>query len=125
MKPQHKHLIVRAEVSRPFRSGDEARAADWLRGLVDAIGMHVVSGPHVAHVDKVGNEGITACVLIETSHCTLHVWDRDEPPLVQLDVYTCSSLNLDLVFLHLNAFEPTKVEWKFLDREHGLYEITV
>lgn len=119
-RPEHKHLIVRAEVKNPFRKGDENKTSEWLSSLVKKIGMKVISGPHVAFATAEGNTGITACVLIETSHCSLHIWDSDNPPLLQLDVYSCSSFRVNDVFEHMLVFKPTRIEYKFLDREKEL-----
>jgi S-adenosylmethionine/arginine decarboxylase-like enzyme len=71
-----------------------------------------------------GNEGLTGVVVIETSHIAIHVWDAVEPALVQLDVYTCSTLDKDIIFAELEQWNPTKVEYKYLDREFGLKEVT-
>jgi S-adenosylmethionine/arginine decarboxylase-like enzyme len=58
--------------------------------------------------------------IIETSHIALHVWDEAEPALMQLDVYTCSHLDINQVFESIQEWEPTKIEYKYIDREHGL-----
>jgi S-adenosylmethionine/arginine decarboxylase-like enzyme len=116
--PVHHHLIVRAEVKKPL--SDVELTKTWLDELVTKIGMKKVSGPHAAYVEKEGNKGVTGCVIIETSHIALHVWDETNPALVQLDVYTCSCLPLEAVFEHLDVMQPRKIEYKFLDREHGL-----
>jgi S-adenosylmethionine/arginine decarboxylase-like enzyme len=58
--------------------------------------------------------------IIETSHIALHVWDEAEPALMQLDVYTCSTLNIEDVFAAIKEFSPTKVEYKYIDRENEL-----
>jgi S-adenosylmethionine/arginine decarboxylase-like enzyme len=50
----------------------------------------------------------------------MHVWDEVDPALMQLDVYTCSALNVDDVFLALSDFVPVNVEFKYIDREHDL-----
>jgi S-adenosylmethionine/arginine decarboxylase-like enzyme len=39
---------------------------------------------------------------------------------MQMDVYTCSTLNIQDVFAAIESFEPTKVEHTYLDRERGL-----
>ncbi len=114
----HQHLIIRAEVKNP--PTDEEFTKNWLTELVNKIGMKIVSGPHAKYVSKEGNEGMTGVVIIETSHCAIHVWDRANPPLIQLDVYTCSCMDINTVFEHMSVFEPTKVEYKYLDRETGL-----
>ena len=62
------------------------------------------------------------CV-IETSHIAVHVWTEDKPSLIQLDVYSCGEIDLEKVMEHINIWEPTKIEYKFLDREKGLTEI--
>ena len=118
---EHKHVIVRAEVSNP--PFDEARIGNWLKKLVDDLGMKVMMGPIAGYSPVIGNRGLTAAVVIETSHIVLHAWDEDEPAMLQLDVYTCSKLDLNVVWNALAEFEPTKVEYKLLDREHGLREI--
>ena len=118
---EHKHLIIRAEVNNPPR--DEVWLQNWLTELVDKIGMKVCRGPITAYVDMPGNEGLTGVVVIETSHIAIHVWDAVEPALVQLDVYTCSTLDKDIIFAELEQWNPTKIEWKYLDREFGLNEV--
>ena len=31
---------------------------------------------------------------------------------------------MDIIFDDIEQFNPTKVEWKYLDREHGLNEVS-
>lgn len=78
--------------------------------------------PIVAYCHKEGNRGITAAVLIETSHIVMHTWDEGVP-YMRLDVYTCGELMVNRVFDHIDDFGPTNVHWKFLDRETDLKEI--
>ena len=118
---EHKHLIIRAEVSTP--PTDEKWLQSWLSTLVDKIGMKVCRGPITAYVDMPGNKGLTGVVVIETSHIAIHVWDEVFPSLVQLDVYTCSTLDKNIIFKELEQWDPVKVEYKYLDREFGLKEI--
>lgn len=115
---EHKHLIVRAELNNPPYSVYEIK--EWMRNLVKQIDMNILMGPYAVYSDMVGNQGLTAVTIIETSHIALHVWDEVEPALMQLDVYTCSKLNIDDVFEAIKEFEPTKVEYKYIDREHNL-----
>lgn len=114
----HQHLIVRAEVSEPFT--DCKKAGQWLTELVGKIGMKILSGPHVEYSEKTGNRGLTGFVIIETSHIAIHLWDEVQPALAQLDVYTCSNLELPVVFDHFSVLCPVRVEHKFLDRDRGL-----
>ena len=115
---EHKHLIVRAELNNSPKC---TSAIDlWMRKLVEQIGMKILMGPYSVYSDMVGNQGLTAVTIIETSHIAMHVWDEVDPALMQLDVYTCSTLNIEDVFKALEQFEPVKVEYKYIDREYGL-----
>ena len=118
---QHKHLIVRAEVnSPPF---DETRIVVWLKKLVDDLGMNILYGPFAMRCDLEDNEGYTAGCVLSTSHCMLHTWDASNPAIMQLDIYTCSDLDLNVAWRAIKEFEPSKVEYKFLDRELSLIEL--
>ena len=115
---EHKHLIVRAELNNPPWC---TSAIDlWMRRLVEQIDMKILMGPYSVYSDMVGNQGLTAVTIIETSHIAMHVWDEVDPALMQLDVYTCSTLNIEDVFKALEQFEPVNVEYKYIDREYGL-----
>jgi S-adenosylmethionine/arginine decarboxylase-like enzyme len=115
---EHKHLIVRAELNNPPQC--TADIETWMRSLVEAIDMKILMGPYSVYSDMVGNRGLTAVTIIETSHIALHVWDECEPALAQLDVYTCSALNIQDVFDAIQSWNPTKVEYKYIDRENQL-----
>lgn len=115
---EHKHLIVRAELNNPPYLPHEIK--DWMRKLVDKIGMNILMGPYAIYSDMEGNKGLTAVTIIETSHIAMHVWDEVDPGLMQLDVYTCSTLDIDDVFAAIEEFEPVKVEYKYIDRENSL-----
>tara|TARA_B100001989_G_C24525727_1_gene458546 strand:+ start:1343 stop:1708 length:366 start_codon:yes stop_codon:yes gene_type:complete len=114
---EHLHLIIRAEVSKPLK--EEKSAEDFLTNLIDTIGMKIMYGPVSRYCELKGNRGLTAFTIIETSHVALHIWDEVDPALLQLDVYTCGSLDLDIIFNHLQVFDPIKVDYKFLDRKNG------
>lgn len=120
----HKHLIIRAEVANPPKDAKYVSEI-WLPELIKTIGMKVLMGPYSIYHDMPGNRGLTAVAIIETSHIALHVWDEDDPAMLQLDVYTCGPLDPVLVSTALEDFEPVKVEMKYLDREHNLIEIPI
>ena len=69
---EHKHLIVRAELNEPPYSSIEIK--EWMKRLVDKIGMNILMGPYAVYSDMEGNQGLTAVTIIETSHIALHVW---------------------------------------------------
>lgn len=118
---EHKHLIVRATVKNPPYVQTLLR---WFPRLIKDLGMKLLSGPHVEYVNVTGNRGVTGVCIIETSHVAMHVWDEQKPALMQLDVYTCGSLDPKTVFDAIETFEPESIEFKYLDREHGLVEVT-
>ena len=118
---EHKHLIIRAEVENA--PVDCEWTENWLAYLVNKIGMKICAGPISSYVDMPGNRGLTAVVISETSHISLHCWDEPTPNLMQFDVYTCGSLNVRDILDELEQFSPVKVEYKFLDREHGLLQL--
>jgi S-adenosylmethionine/arginine decarboxylase-like enzyme len=115
---EHKHLIVRAELNNPPFHPDEIKR--WMTNLVEKIGMKILMGPYAVYSDMPGNQGLTAVTIIETSHIAMHVWDEVDPGLMQLDVYTCSTLNIDDVFEAIKEFDPVKVEYKYIDRDNSL-----
>ena len=111
---QHKHIIIRAEVKQPPQ--DIRKVKKWLRKLVKAIGMRPLGKPTAVYVNKEENKGITAVQCIETSHIALHCWDEVSPAIVQLDVYTCGTLDKEIVLLFLDEFDPVKVDHAIIDR---------
>jgi len=120
--PEHKHLIVRAECNRYPESAEAVSA--FLTDLVGLLGMKILTGPHAGYVDQEGNRGATGVVVIETSHCAIHVWEEPDPKLIQIDVYTCGPCDTQKIFdLIKERFDPVKLEYKYLDREHNLIEI--
>lgn len=117
----HKHIILRIEANNP---PTEEELRGWMVDLVDKIGMKLLAGPISANVEVEGNAGPTCAVVIETSHMACHVWTEPEPSLIQLDVYTCGPFDPNAVLEHIEVWEPVKVEYKYLDREHNLEEIS-
>ena len=115
---EHKHLIVRAEVSRPPMNEEEAKKS--IVELIDMIDMKLLMGPFAKYVEVEGNRGLTVASIIETSHVVLHSWDEESPAVVQLDVYTCSGLEPSVVFDWLQRYEPIKIQHKFIDREFDI-----
>lgn len=115
---EHKHLIVRAELTSPPQCTTSIEK--WMSDLVEAIDMKILMGPYSVYSDMVGNRGLTAVTIIETSHIALHVWDEVTPALAQLDVYTCSKLDVYDVFKAIEQWDPVSVEYKYIDREYNL-----
>jgi S-adenosylmethionine/arginine decarboxylase-like enzyme len=118
----HKHLIVRAEAKNPPM--DETVLTEWFKKFIEEIGMKVMMGPYVKYSHMIGNRGITGAAIIETSHIVMHVWDEPDPALLQFDVYSCGEFDPETICNKIKKdFNTTKIEYKFLDREHDLKEL--
>jgi len=121
MKLEHKHLLIRAEVTDCPMRDDLGYVLSWMNNLIDKIDMKLMQGPNITYVDQEGNRGITCMALIETSHIVLHIWDEQSPGLFQLDVYSCKSFDLNIVLNCLKeSFKISKMQYKFLDRKSDL-----
>lgn len=120
---EHKHIILRIEALQP---PSETELVEWLKNLVEKIDMKILAGPISGDIDyMIGNNGPTAVCIIETSHIACHVWTDPDPSLIQLDVYTCGAFDPNVVLDHIQVWEPVKVEYKYLDREFGLTELSI
>jgi len=114
----HKHLLVNAKVKNPINT--EEQGVDFLTRLVDRINMKIIKGPFASYVDKPGNRGLTAIVMIETSHIAFHIWDEIDPSLVQFDLYTCGKLDLEQVMqMFKETFDVISIDYNLFDRENG------
>lgn len=114
----HKHLLINAKVKDPINS--EEQGVDFLTRLVERIDMKIIKGPFASYVDKPGNRGLTAIVMIETSHIAFHIWDEADPSLVQFDLYTCGKLDLSQVLLAFGeTFNIVSMDYQLFDRENG------
>jgi S-adenosylmethionine/arginine decarboxylase-like enzyme len=118
MKP-HLHLIVKADISKPPVEEDCKIMERWMSGLISDIRMKELAPPRARYCPVIGNRGMTVDAIIETSHTVIHTWDEGQPTL-QLDVYTCSNIHPEEIFPHLIMFEPTRIEYMFIDRTTGL-----
>ena len=114
----HRHIVIRATVVKPPM--DIRKIKKWIKKLIKAIGMKRLGQPIAVYCPKEGNRGITCVSCIETSHIALHSWDESSPAVVQLDVYTCSTLNKQTVFDYLNMFEPKEISYQVLNRDNNI-----
>lgn len=117
---KHQHLIVRSEIKNYPTEADLDKMNFWFQDLITSINMKILSGPHTVYCNVVGNRGYTGVCVIETSHIALHTWDEDDPSIIQLDVYTCSELDISVVVEKLKVFDPKVIHYTFIDRDDGL-----
>jgi S-adenosylmethionine/arginine decarboxylase-like enzyme len=118
---QHKHLLVRAEVNSPPLKDFDLKSE--LESLVRHIDMKILAGPMTAWCPVENNVGWSGTVIIETSSITFHSWTESHYPVIQLDVYSCKDFSIRTIFTWLSQFDPEKIDYKFLDREHEFKEI--
>ena len=97
----HNHVLINGYTLLP--PTDEKQTIAWMQQLVDSIGMKTIQGPFASYVTKEGNRGLTAIVMIETSHIAMHVWDETDPAFMQFDLYTCSTLPVEKVIQNLES----------------------
>ena len=96
-----------------------------MKELIASLNMKVFIGPYAKYCDMQGNKGLTVMAVIETSHIVMHVWDEVNPALMQFDVYSCGELDVENICNKIKEdFEITKIEYKFLNRETGLQDIS-
>jgi S-adenosylmethionine/arginine decarboxylase-like enzyme len=121
---KHEHLLVRAELSEAVR--DTAAVEAWLSNLITAIEMQTLKGPFSIYSTMPGNTGVTAGAILSTSHIMLHTFEDDDYTLLQLDVYSCSNIDVSKVMKNIESFfNPYKADYKFLDREHEFKDLII
>ena len=120
--PNHLHLIVKGYISNPPKQTEVLN--DWFTRLVHKVRMVVVAGPPSVYVNDPGNEGLTGTVTLATSHAAIHIWDNDNPPMFQFDIYSCSTYSAEEVLEHLNEFGLISCEIICIDRNGESMTVT-
>jgi len=115
----HQHFMIDCSVRKPLTNVEDT--IKFLKKLVEAIGMKIVAGPIAAYCDAENNEGITGAVCVQTSHCSVHVWDKVEKPYMRLDVYSCKSFDDQIVLDMIEQFEPYEIITENIDRNPCRY----
>lgn len=110
----HKHVILTATLRSPPTQAAEVE--EWLKVLVDKVDMKILFGPYCTRCDTEGNEGVTGVVCIETSHASIHVWDKIEQPFMKFDLYSCKDFDVQTIFDHISCFNPAMCDYIVLDR---------
>ncbi len=118
--PNHLHLLVKGYLKTPPKT--EEALNEWLKQLVDTVGMKVVAGPTSVYVDEPGNEGVTGTITLATSHAAIHVWDEQKPAMFQFDIYSCKDYEPNIVLEHIDKwFGLEEAYWSFIDRNSDVF----
>jgi S-adenosylmethionine/arginine decarboxylase-like enzyme len=112
--PNHLHLIVKGYIKNPPTEIEVLN--NWFIELVKKVRMVVVAGPTSVYVSEEGNEGLTGTVTLATSHGSFHCWEKQDPPMFQFDLYSCSCFTAQEVLEHLDEFGLIKYEYILIDR---------
>ena len=91
----HSHYIVRARISNP--PTDKLSLNKWVEDVVEAVDMKVVSGPMSYYSHDVGNQGFTSVAILDFSHIAIHVWDEESPALLEFDLFSCKTFDINRV----------------------------
>lgn len=86
--------------------------------------MKVVAGPTSVYVADEGNEGLTGTVTLATSHASIHIWEKYNPPMFQFDIYSCSKFTPEEVLEHFGEFGILSYNYIFIDRNGDNMVIT-
>lgn len=108
-------------VSRPPLTAEAGE--QWLRELVEKIGMKILIEPQAVVCNTFGNEGVTGIVCLETSHASFHSWSSVEKPFINFDVYSCKHFDAATVLEHFEAFGPVSHRYVVLDRNDEIEEV--
>ena len=120
--PNHLHLLVKGNIKTPPKT--EKLLNIWFGQLVNNVGMKVVAGPTSVYVNEPGTEGITGTVTLATSHASIHVWDMDNPPMFQFDLYSCSEFTAKQVLDHIDDwFGLLEAHYQMIDRNGNDFKI--
>tara|TARA_R100000458_G_C8075450_1_gene112422 strand:+ start:66 stop:485 length:420 start_codon:yes stop_codon:yes gene_type:complete len=118
---QHKHLLLKGTIKNVPNKSDSFQMKLWIKRFIISNQMRMQEEPIVSYVHDKGNRGMTACCLLKTSHMAFHIWDEQNPALIQFDFYTCGKLNIGEVIKKLNIkFHFITLEYMVLNRESGI-----
>jgi len=112
----HSHYIVRARISNLPKEASVLN--DWIKDVVEAVGMKVVSGPMSYYSHDVGNQGFTSVAILDFSHIAIHVWDEEKPALLEFDLFSCKAFDtFEVVDMIDKQFGIISLSHMYVDRD--------
>jgi S-adenosylmethionine/arginine decarboxylase-like enzyme len=115
----HYHLIIRLELEEmPDKAEDLTSFVDE---LANEIGMKIVYGPKAIHLPYPETEGWSCFAIITSSHISVHTWNKSDPPLMQVDIFSCNAFSKKKVIDFVNSTLKVKnIKEVFIDRTSAL-----
>lgn len=114
----HRHIIVTAYCTNCPTTVEHGE--NWLRKLVEIVGMEILFDANAIYCEDLGNEGVTGVVGLTTSHASFHSWHQVEKPFLTMDLYSCKNFSTDDVINHLEeGFGAYRVHFMVIDRNNG------
>ena len=103
MSSRRHHLIIDLKEVQTDKLSDSEGLSNFIKNLPGVIGMKILHGPVVVE-GVAANPGITAFVIIDFSHISIHTFTETSEALI--DIFSCKSFdtNQALQFV-LNHFE--------------------
>jgi S-adenosylmethionine/arginine decarboxylase-like enzyme len=131
LKINHLHLLVRAETATAPKESEVDLIICQLNDLVYNIDMKVYMEPRAKYMTDVHNLGMTGIVGLETSHLSVHFFEKPNVDtmtyksanLVQLCCFTCGDLStkqISAVIDFLNYYQLLKFNAMIIDRNQEL-----
>ena len=117
MKLQHFNLLIKFYTKTPLTSKKKLRKI--FLNLAEFIDMEPMHKPKIKYIKDKGNEGLSAFLIIKTSHISCHIWEKLKTPTVHLDVYSCKHFDPIKVLKFIKKqFYAVDINYKYLNREY-------
>ncbi len=87
------HIIFDLDACRPEAVRDADGLKNFLREMVDAIGMHILVGPEIAEGIP-ENPGLSSFAIIDYSHVSVHTFSRYNEAMI--DIFSCKPFDRDV-----------------------------
>lgn len=114
----HRHILGTVFVANPPKTAAEGE--QWLRALIDRVGMEILMDAQAVACQDLGNEGITGTAALTTSHASFHSWDKvSGHAFINFDLYSCKPFKSeDVISLLDESFEVISGNYVVIDRNH-------
>lgn len=92
MQSSRFHVIIDLDYCQKERMIDVLGIEVFLKNIVVAIKMNILKGPVVAEGVPI-NPGLSAFVIIDTSHCSIHTSSQYNETMI--DIFSCKEFDIN------------------------------